>query len=81
MFPPNGEGSPRHVHARPARRIGYPDLSAVALFARAMGKAERNAVGPDSWPAWTDAPVEFLDYDAFDDEGDLLADTLDEEAC
>ncbi len=72
MFPPNGEGSPRYVHARPERRMAFPNLSPAELFRHEMGQEEPNAKGADSWPPWTDAPVEFLDYDAFDDQGNLL---------
>jgi hypothetical protein len=37
-----------------------------------MDQDQEHAEGPESWPAWTDAPVEFIDYDSFDDQGRLI---------
>ncbi len=68
MLPAYKGGALRHAHSRPPRRRRYPDLSPGRLF----GDQDNRDQQADPWPAWTDAPVEFLDLDAFDDQGRLL---------
>jgi hypothetical protein len=91
MFPANGDGSHPHVpaflSARPPRRTHYPHLG---LFAQSETETTEVEVDEDlnddwdesiteSWPAWTDAPAELLDYDAFDDDGNCTDFEIQEE--
>jgi hypothetical protein len=62
MLPSHRTGSRGHVPARPPRRTRYPDLSPP-------GSNGIHATSND-WPTWADIPVEFLDYQAFDCQGE-----------
>jgi hypothetical protein len=58
--------------ARPPRRSCVPDLSSRYLDLADIGRAAPSAHDEETarkWPAWTDVPVEHIDYDAFDDDG------------
>jgi hypothetical protein len=69
MFPSCKGGALQRACARPPRRRRYPDLSP----GRWAGVQDNRDQAAESWPPWTDAPVEFLDYDAFDDQGRLIS--------
>jgi hypothetical protein len=74
MFPANGDGSHPHVpglpSARPPRRTDYPSLGLFAECEPRWSEGEADDDVTEDWPAWTDIPVHWLDYDAFDDDGE-----------